>query len=147
MTPSALWQFFDQQSSTTLTERMTCTAEIIHACGVCQFRATNQHQQNVLSRSSLHSVSDAGHAPNSATWRPQLRLQMFALPVPSERDLRLIIGCLTARRVSVPAALGVLHRLQEPQSVPCGKEATLKRFFRCVICPTEMDVIHRCAEG
>ena len=87
-----------------------------HPCTwVCQFRATNQHQHsNVLSRSSPHSVSDAGHTPNCATWRPQLRLQMFALPFPSERDLRLTIGCLTARRVSVPAALGVLHRLQEP---------------------------------
>ena len=35
--------------------------------------------------------------------------------------------------MSVPAALGVLHRLQVPQSVPCGKEVTLKRLFRCVV--------------
>ena len=81
-------------------------AEIIHARGFVNFvQPTNTNSLNVLSRSSLHSISDAEHAPNRATWRPQLRLQMFELPVPSERDLRLIIGCLTARRVSVPRHL------------------------------------------
>ena len=148
ITQSFFSQIFNQQSSATLTERRTCVAQIIHARGFVNLVQSNKHQHlNVLSRSSLHFVSDAGNEPNRATWRPQLRLQMFALPFHCECDLRLEIGCLTTRRVSVPAALRVLHCFQISRSVPCGKRGYAQAFFWLwAICSTDMDVFHRCAE-
>ena len=82
---------------------------------------TNQHQHlNVLCRSPLHAVTDAGHAPNRATWRPQLKLQMFALPFP---------GCLTTSRVSVPRHLASCTVSKYRKVSLAEKEATLKRFI------------------
>ena len=131
ITQSPFPMFFSQRSSATLTERRTCVAQIIHARGFVNLVQSNKHQHfNVLSRSSLHSVSDAGQASNRATWRPQLRLQMFALPFHFECDLRLEIGCLTTRRrFQRHSASGTVSKYRGVYLAE--KLVTRKFFFGC----------------